>query len=100
MTITQSEEFIKVQVGSSISLECEQSDTSGTYNMFWYQQKQGKGLELMATSLAAGDATEEDKFKSWKMVRQNATHAILKRNASTFEDSATYFCASSMHSHK
>ncbi|KAG9471505.1 hypothetical protein GDO78_014548, partial [Eleutherodactylus coqui] len=96
VTVTQDEKLLVLKVGESINLNCEHSDKTGTFTMFWYQQKSGKGLELMAMSTAVKDSNMENKFNElkWSLERSEVKASVLKRDKATSGDSAVYFCAS------
>ncbi|KAG9471507.1 hypothetical protein GDO78_014550, partial [Eleutherodactylus coqui] len=101
VTVTQDKTFVVVREGDTISLPCEYKGASGTYTMYWYQQKSGKTLQLMAWSTEAKDFTAEDTFKaSWTMKRPEDTKSFLECNKPSSNDLAVYFCAASYHSHK
>ncbi|CAJ0940914.1 unnamed protein product [Ranitomeya imitator] len=94
IAVKQDKTFSIITVGRSISFQCEFSGTTATYNVYWYQQKAGAGLQLMAYSVAVNDKTMEDKFKgSWRMERPEDRKASLQCDKVTSEESAAYFCA-------
>lgn len=96
VTVTQDRKFAVIQVGQSIRLHCKYKGPSGSYRMFWYQQKSGKGLELMGYSVSANDFTPEKPFGAlWNMTRPEETESYLHCSKTTSEVSAVYFCAAS-----
>ncbi|KYO37519.1 hypothetical protein Y1Q_0015255 [Alligator mississippiensis] len=91
--ISQTESLV-VKKGSSAKLQCEQTD--GHNYMFWYRQDPGQGLQLV---LYFYDKQERERgniparFKGDK----SGTN-VFHLNIDTVEpqDSAVYFCASSL----
>lgn len=84
-----------------MEIPCEHDDNSGSYNMYWYQQKPGEGMKLMALSIASSPPTMEEEFKGkWTMSRPDTKNSFLIKEKAQSEDTAVFFCASSMHSHK
>uniref|UniRef100_A0A8C5PRR8 Ig-like domain-containing protein n=1 Tax=Leptobrachium leishanense TaxID=445787 RepID=A0A8C5PRR8_9ANUR len=74
-------------------------DGSGSYYMYWYQQKAGGGLVLIAMSVAAGDATPESTgfTDSWEMSRPSNEKSVLSHLKTVEkEDSAMYYCAGAL----
>ncbi|KAG8547199.1 hypothetical protein GDO81_028850 [Engystomops pustulosus] len=97
--VTQDKKFVSLQAGQSLTFHCQYEGQSGSYTMFWYQQKLGKGLELMGYSVSKNDFTPEKNFGApWTMEREEETKSVLTCNKVTREVSAVYFCAASYHS--
>ncbi|CAH2322623.1 T-cell receptor beta chain V region [Pelobates cultripes] len=102
VTVTQNKAFTLLTVGSSMEEMSCTHDGTGSYYMYWYRQKPGKGLVLIAMSLTENDAKPEEEFKeNWTMTRSSDEKSTLKRNgAVNITDSAMYYCAASLHSHR
>ncbi|OCT71185.1 hypothetical protein XELAEV_18034162mg, partial [Xenopus laevis] len=62
VVITQEPRSIITRAGSAALMRCEQK-TSDYDNMFWYQQRDGHGLQLISTQLRGYDATYEEGYK-------------------------------------
>ncbi|CAH2322624.1 T-cell receptor beta chain V region [Pelobates cultripes] len=97
VTVTQDKAFILLSVGSSMDEMSCTHDATSSYRMYWYLQKPGEGLVLIAMSVAENDASLEKDFKEmWTMTRPNNQKSMLKRNgAVNITDSAVYYCAAS-----
>nr|DBA14786.1 TPA: hypothetical protein GDO54_004072 [Pyxicephalus adspersus] len=79
---------------------CEHDDKTGSYNMYWYQQKPD-GMKLIALSYGMNTPTVEEEFRGkWEMTRPDTLYSQLIKKETAAEDMAVYFCASSEHSHK
>ncbi|MEE6487000.1 hypothetical protein FKM82_014758 [Ascaphus truei] len=101
VVVTQVTKLLMVHSGDPVKLHCEHDDTTGTYNMFWYQQKSREGLKLIAMSTGINDFTIEKEYETkWSLERLKVTESLLRRKEAETQDSAVYFCASSQHSHK
>ncbi|CAJ0940915.1 unnamed protein product [Ranitomeya imitator] len=95
--VTQNPKSLIVHAGIMVTLSCVHDDTSGSYNMYWYQQRAGQGLTLMAMTVGVSTPTVEKEFeKKWIMTKQDAKESLLKKDKAEVEDSAVYFCASSI----
>lgn len=64
--------------------------------MFWYRQRPGQGLMLMATANQGSEATYESGFAKDKfpISRPNLTFSVLTVSNVSLEDSSLYFCSS------
>ncbi|PIO30934.1 T-cell receptor beta chain V region [Aquarana catesbeiana] len=101
VTVTQNVPIIITKTGKKVEIPCAHDDTTGAYNMYWYQQKPGDGLKLMAVSIGVSTPSMENKFeREWSMSRPDTTNSLLTKEKAKPEDTAVYFCASGMHSHK
>ncbi|MEE6487003.1 hypothetical protein FKM82_014761, partial [Ascaphus truei] len=98
--VIQEPKLLLVQTEKSVDLHCQHNDNS-YYNMLWYQQKPGEGLKLMVLSINANEENMEEAFKSrWNLKRSEVLKSTLILTSANIEDSALYFCASSIHSHR
>ncbi|KAL1258050.1 hypothetical protein QQF64_011294 [Cirrhinus molitorella] len=80
-------------------LFCHHGDNSYQY-LYWYQQKNNAGSLELIGMLSYGAASQEEKFKPRFNITGHAKEdAFLVISSISFEDSAIYFCAASLHSH-
>ncbi|KAG9471514.1 hypothetical protein GDO78_014557 [Eleutherodactylus coqui] len=81
----------------SVTISCKHDDSS-YYNKYWYRQKKGKELVLIGYTIS-DTLTMEAGFTDGKLnIQPNGTRTgLIISNAST-NDSAVYYCASSIHS--
>ncbi|XP_042303634.1 immunoglobulin kappa light chain-like, partial [Sceloporus undulatus] len=94
--IQQSPSFI-VEKGSSVGLHCKQTNKHDY--MYWYQQHQQKGPQLLFYSpLESFPVTKEAKSDRFTADRLRKEDFFLNISSVETEDSDTYFCASSSHS--
>lgn len=100
VNVKQPERLLLVEPGKPVVLTCDQ-DASNYYYMYWYQHKAGKGMKLMVLSMDVKSENMEADFKDkWHLTRPSVFNSSLHLKESKEEDSATYFCAASMHSLK
>uniref|UniRef100_A0A803TGS5 Ig-like domain-containing protein n=1 Tax=Anolis carolinensis TaxID=28377 RepID=A0A803TGS5_ANOCA len=95
--IQQPPSFI-VEKGASVRFQCKKSNNHDA--MYWYQQQQGKGPQLLYFSRAnipdsEQKETNDDRFSAQRLKFEDFDLSI---SSVEMEDSATYFCASSLHS--
>ncbi|KAG8429712.1 hypothetical protein GDO86_019411, partial [Hymenochirus boettgeri] len=99
LKVTQQPKFKPIKLGESIDLSCHHDDPLYDY-MYWYRQTPGQAFNLMVFSLAANSIDVEDDYKSnWVVERTEVLRSKLTLKVGRLEDSATYFCAVSIHSH-
>ncbi|KAG8543449.1 hypothetical protein GDO81_024624, partial [Engystomops pustulosus] len=95
--VTQEQRSLIIQPGNKVDLSCEHDDTSGTYNMYWYQQRSGHSLKLIAMSIGLSTPTVEKEFEGhWTMSKEDAKRSSLRKDKAEAQDTAVYFCASSI----
>nr|XP_016852964.1 PREDICTED: T-cell receptor beta-1 chain C region [Anolis carolinensis] len=92
--IQQPPSFI-VEKGASVRFQCKKSNNHDA--MYWYQQQQGKGPQLLYFSRAnipdsEQKETNDDRFSAQRLKFEDFDLSI---SSVEMEDSATYFCASS-----
>ncbi|KAG5857886.1 hypothetical protein ANANG_G00024150 [Anguilla anguilla] len=87
--------FAVVQKGSSVQLPCQQDGTQEY--MYWYRQFAGQGLVLLYLSRYEGMAAEnESKDPRFSAARPNRQNFPLNVTGLQLNDTATYYCASSV----
>ncbi|KAE8589263.1 hypothetical protein XENTR_v10017489 [Xenopus tropicalis] len=95
--VTQDKKLLIIGSGEDAELSCRHDDSS-YYNMYWYQEKPGLGLKLMLFSLNAGSETLESDYRAdWEAERKVVLNSTLRLKKGNVGDSATYFCAASIH---
>uniref|UniRef100_A0A674J0Z1 Ig-like domain-containing protein n=1 Tax=Terrapene triunguis TaxID=2587831 RepID=A0A674J0Z1_9SAUR len=80
--------------GQTAQLTCRQ--TNGHDNMYWYQQHQGKGLQLIYYSVTVDNKEEGDIKDGFTASRPQIEVFDLNITSVKIEHSAVYFCASSL----
>ncbi|XP_040294857.1 M1-specific T cell receptor beta chain-like isoform X8 [Bufo bufo] len=91
--VEQDKKLVMVSTGDTMKLSCTQ-DQSNYFNMYWYQQKLGQGLELMVFSTDVNSEDMEKDYKErWSLQRPSVYNSTLTLTASAAEDNAVYFCA-------
>ncbi|TFJ99243.1 T-cell receptor beta chain V region C5 [Platysternon megacephalum] len=92
--ITQTPSLL-LKRGQTAQLTCRQTD-SHSY-MYWYQQQQGKGLQLIYYSLSKDNKEEGDSNIKDGFTASRPKIEIFDLNITSvkMEHSAVYFCASS-----
>ncbi|KAJ6650545.1 hypothetical protein lerEdw1_006047 [Lerista edwardsae] len=85
---------LALQKGQNASLECTQ--TNGHDYMYWYQQKARKGLQLLFSFFNQQQTSTENVPAHFIAVRPQKGHCSLAISPVKPEDSAVYFCASSV----
>uniref|UniRef100_A0A8C3HG38 Ig-like domain-containing protein n=1 Tax=Chrysemys picta bellii TaxID=8478 RepID=A0A8C3HG38_CHRPI len=80
--------------GQTAQLTCRQTD-SHSY-MYWYQQQQGKGLQLIYYSVTVDNKEEGDIKAGFTASRPQINVFDLNITSVKMEHSAEYFCASSL----
>uniref|UniRef100_A0A8C3SB57 Ig-like domain-containing protein n=1 Tax=Chelydra serpentina TaxID=8475 RepID=A0A8C3SB57_CHESE len=91
--ITQTTSLV-LKRGQTAQLTCRQTD--GHNYMYWYQQQQGKGLQLIYYSITVDDKTEGDIKDGFTVSRLQIEVFDLNITSVKMEHSAVYFCASSL----
>ncbi|KAG6922202.1 hypothetical protein G0U57_003453 [Chelydra serpentina] len=93
--ITQTPSLVPKR-GQTAQLTCRQTDGQTHDNMYWYQQQQGKGLQLIYYSITVDDKTEGDIKDGFTASRPQIEVFDLNITSVKIEHSAVYFCASSL----
>ncbi|NXS61504.1 TVB61 protein, partial [Brachypteracias leptosomus] len=91
--ITQTSSLV-VNEDEKATLTCSQNDNHNS--MFWYLQQPEKGLQLIYYSLAADQELEGDIHIGYKAKRLNLAEFHLDILSVKMNNSAVYFCASSL----
>uniref|UniRef100_A0A8C5HIW0 Ig-like domain-containing protein n=1 Tax=Gouania willdenowi TaxID=441366 RepID=A0A8C5HIW0_GOUWI len=101
-SLHQERRLISVNVGDSVTLQCSyQKNDVDTSFFFWYKQPLRQEPKLISTQFAFDrNGTFHDEFKDEiRFTLKNEKHSlILTISDVNFSDSATYYCAQSMHS--
>ncbi|KAL7862337.1 hypothetical protein SRHO_G00137780 [Serrasalmus rhombeus] len=96
--VTQSPKVLWVEKGNSAEMNCNH-DKGGSYiQMYWFQQKQGKPMELIVfTTTSRNDfgSSDQNKFAATKEKAESGSFTVKTVES---DDSALYFCAVSEHS--
>ncbi|KAL4642056.1 hypothetical protein GN956_G11023 [Arapaima gigas] len=83
-----------VSQGSSVDLECNQSD-SNTY-MYWYRQQESPELQLLYLSPFMSEAERGRNISGrFTVTRRRAEHITLSISGTEKSDTGVYFCATS-----
>ncbi|KFP76798.1 hypothetical protein N311_00502, partial [Apaloderma vittatum] len=72
------------------------SQNNNHNSMYWYLQQPGKGLQLIYYSIAVNQQKEGDIHIGYKANRPNTEEFNLVILSVKMNNSATYFCASSV----
>uniref|UniRef100_A0A674IJP9 Ig-like domain-containing protein n=1 Tax=Terrapene triunguis TaxID=2587831 RepID=A0A674IJP9_9SAUR len=93
--ITQTPSLV-LKRGQTAQLTCRQTDNHNY--MYWYQQQQGKGLQLIYYSLDKGNKEDGDSDIKNDFTAYRPQIEVFDLNTSSvkIEHSAVYFCASSL----
>uniref|UniRef100_A0A8C4WTQ3 Ig-like domain-containing protein n=1 Tax=Gopherus evgoodei TaxID=1825980 RepID=A0A8C4WTQ3_9SAUR len=91
--ITQTPNVVQKR-GQSAQLTCRQTDNHNS--MYWYQQQQGKGLQLIYYSVAVDNEEKGDIKEGFTVSRPKIDIFDLNISSVQTEHSAVYFCASSL----
>uniref|UniRef100_A0A8C8S3L3 Ig-like domain-containing protein n=1 Tax=Pelusios castaneus TaxID=367368 RepID=A0A8C8S3L3_9SAUR len=83
-----------LEKGKTAELQCEHN-TNHDY-MYWYQQHQGKGLHLIYYSFDVAELYRGNISERFTATRPQTKAFPLKISSVKPEDSAVYFCASSL----
>ncbi|XP_028331071.1 uncharacterized protein LOC114480844 [Gouania willdenowi] len=101
-SLHQERRLISVNVGDSVTLQCSyQKNDVDTSFFFWYKQPLRQEPKLISTQFAFDrNGTFHDEFKDEiRFTLKNEKHSlILTISDVNFSDSATYYCAQSIHS--
>uniref|UniRef100_A0A674JA51 Ig-like domain-containing protein n=1 Tax=Terrapene triunguis TaxID=2587831 RepID=A0A674JA51_9SAUR len=91
--ITQTPNLV-LKRGETAQLTCRQTDNHNS--MYWYQQQQEKGLQLIYYSVAVNNEKEGDIKDGFTASRTKIEVFDLNISSVKTEHSAVYFCASSL----
>uniref|UniRef100_A0A8C3SNL0 Ig-like domain-containing protein n=1 Tax=Chelydra serpentina TaxID=8475 RepID=A0A8C3SNL0_CHESE len=80
--------------GQTAQLTCRQTDSHNS--MYWYQQQQGKGLQLIYYSFGEKNTEKGDIKDGFTASRPQIEVFDLNITSVKIEHSAVYFCASSL----
>lgn len=96
--VVQSPLYKLATIGESVSVKCF-DERSNYLTKYWYRQKDG-AIVLMGYSYNAEEAQMEKDFPKDKMIikADTALRSTLTISKVSLDDSAIYFCASSIHS--
>ncbi|NWQ70604.1 TVB28 protein, partial [Neopipo cinnamomea] len=83
-----------VREDEKTTLKCSQNDNHNS--MYWYMQQPGKGLQLIYLSYGANEKREGDIPEGFQANRPNLADFNLDILSVTMNNSAVYFCASSL----
>ncbi|KAH1187627.1 hypothetical protein KIL84_020376 [Mauremys mutica] len=89
--ITQTPNLV-LKRGQTAQLTCRQTDNHNS--MYWYQQQQGKGLQLIYYSVAVDNKENGDITDGFTVSRPKIDIFDLNISSVKMEHSAVYFCAS------
>uniref|UniRef100_A0A3B4DSD0 Ig-like domain-containing protein n=1 Tax=Pygocentrus nattereri TaxID=42514 RepID=A0A3B4DSD0_PYGNA len=96
--VTQSPRVLWVEKGNSAEINCSQTKGAAYSQMYWFQQQQGKPMELIVfttTSRKDFGSSDQNKFSATKEKAESGSFTV--KNVES-DDSALYFCAVSQHS--
>lgn len=95
----QEPKFHSVHPGNNVSFHCEHADTA-FQDKFWYYLKKGEALRRIGYTASTVDVFIEDEFKNGRIRIQlfTAQKNTLHISNVSEQDSAVYYCASSIHS--
>ncbi|NXJ86187.1 TVB61 protein, partial [Trogon melanurus] len=91
--ITQTSSLL-LKEDESATLTCSQDNNHNS--MYWYLQEPGKGLQLVYYSIAINQQKEGDIHTGYKANRPNIGEFNLDILSVKMNDSAIYFCASTL----
>ncbi|NXP25700.1 TVB4 protein, partial [Scytalopus superciliaris] len=91
--ITQSPGLV-LREDEKATLKCSQNNNHNT--MYWYMQQPGKGLQLIYYSIAVNRKQEGDIPDGFQADRPSLADFNLDILSVTMNNSAVYFCASSL----
>ncbi|NXG11698.1 TVB4 protein, partial [Sakesphorus luctuosus] len=91
--ITQTSSLV-LREDEKATLKCNQNN--GHNSMFWYMQQPGKGLELIYYSIGTNDKREGDIPHGFQANRPSLADFDLDILSVKMNNSAVYFCASSL----
>uniref|UniRef100_K7EZ06 Immunoglobulin V-set domain-containing protein n=1 Tax=Pelodiscus sinensis TaxID=13735 RepID=K7EZ06_PELSI len=91
--ITQTASLVQ-EKGQTAQLTCRQTDNHDY--MYWYQQQQGKGLQLVYYSFAVNDQNKGEVKEGFSASRPETAAFYLNISSVKLEHSAVHFCASSL----
>ncbi|NWY50955.1 TVB61 protein, partial [Chionis minor] len=91
--IIQTSSFV-LKEDEKATLTCSQNDNHNT--MYWYLQQPGKGMQLIYYSFAVNQEQEGDIHTGYNANRLNLSNFNLDILSVKMNQSAVYFCASSL----
>uniref|UniRef100_A0A8C5PRB8 Ig-like domain-containing protein n=1 Tax=Leptobrachium leishanense TaxID=445787 RepID=A0A8C5PRB8_9ANUR len=96
--VIQSPKFKISRPGQNVTLHCEHNEPS-YLSKYWYRQVKGQGLTLLGNTYSTDEANMDTDFIGKAKIQpdtaQKSQLTIYKVDAN---DSAIYYCASSIHS--
>ena len=99
--ITQTPKYLCREEGRDVTLQCEQD--FGHDSMYWYRQDPGQGLRLIYFSRVEKDVEKVDLAEGYQASREKKAFFPLTVPLTRKNQTALYFCASSLdtveHSH-
>ncbi|MBN3278136.1 TVB79 protein, partial [Polyodon spathula] len=96
VTVTQTPEILLSSKRKNVTINCKH-DQSSHYQIYWYRQARDRGLTFIGYSPGANRKELEKGFESkFDITRPDIYHSSLEIESLTFEDTAVYFCASSI----
>ncbi|KAE8589264.1 hypothetical protein XENTR_v10017490 [Xenopus tropicalis] len=97
--VTQTPKFLSIKPGDGAEFHCHQDNENFDF-MYWYRQEPGNEPTLMMLSRSAGSVEMESPYQAeWEAERNRTTNSSLQLKGGNGGDSATYLCATSLHSH-
>ncbi|KAK1153651.1 hypothetical protein AOXY_G29752 [Acipenser oxyrinchus oxyrinchus] len=96
VTVTQTPEILLSSKRTNVTINCKH-DQSSHNQIYWYRQVRDGGLTLIGYSPGANSKELEKGFESkFDIIRPDTYHSSLEIASLTSEDTAVYFCASSI----
>ncbi|KAK1153217.1 immunoglobulin lambda-1 light chain-like, partial [Acipenser oxyrinchus oxyrinchus] len=96
VTVTQTPEILLSSERINVTINCKHDD-SNHYQIYWYRQVRDGGLTYIGYSPGANSKELEKGFESkFDIIRPDIYHSSLEIASLTSEDTAVYFCASTL----